>query len=83
MRRASGWIALGATALAAVMVVVVFAYYWIVVGERGLYVDATGKDLPPAPLAGPLLWLGLIGIPTLLALGVACFAYWVISSRRS
>ena len=77
MRRVAGWVALGAGGLAVVIAVVVFAYYWFVVGEQGLYVDATGEDLPPAALAEVLFWFGIIAIPALGVVSIVSLVYWI------
>jgi len=77
MRRVAGWVALGAVVTAITIAVVVFAYFWFVGGEQGLYIDATGKDLPPDQLAEVLFWFGFIAIPVLGIVSIASFVYWI------
>ena len=73
---------MGAAVIAITIAAVVFAYFWFVVAPQGLYIDATGKDLPPDQLAEVLFEFGYIAIPVLGIVSLASFVYWITGLKK-
>jgi len=60
MRRVAGWVAFGAITIA----VVVFAYFWFVIGPQTDYSEV-------------FFWFVFLVIPVLGVVGIGSFMYWI------
>ena len=75
-------VAAAVTGLLAVASIGVLGYLWVVLGDRGLYADATGTAGYTSPLEGAALISSLAGLVVFSALFVV-FLVITITRRRS